>query len=156
VKKERGGGVLLFARLHYISAETDNTPITNYMKRIILTAFAVIALLAGCEKAERGSDNFLVGTSYRTDGYKAIMGALFGYTYNVFEFSTDSEGTAYWTNASGAQNGTDGEFTYVLDYPNLSVTKKGETTKYVFKDRRTFVFLKDDGTQNTMITYYKM
>lgn len=148
--------MLLFARLHYISAETDNTPITNHMKRIILTAFAVIALLVGCEKAERGSDNFLVGTSYQTDGYAPLMGSLFGYIYNVFEFSTDSEGISYWTNADGVQKGTDGAFTYVLDYPNLSVTSDGETTKYVFKDKRTFVYLKDDGTQNTMITYYKM
>lgn len=127
------------------------------MKRLIFATIVAISLLAGCGKEESGSqlDTRLVGTSYQTDGYKALMQALYGSTYRILEFTSATKGVAYWTDAKGVQNGSDGEFTYTLNYPSLTATFAKSVEKFQFKDERTFVFIKDDGTPNNSITYYK-
>lgn len=127
------------------------------MKRLIFATIVAISLLAGCGKEESGSrlDTRLVGTSYQTDGYKAFMQALYGSTYRIMEFTSETKGVAYWTDAKGVQNGSDGEFTYTLNYPDMRVVRGDIVENYKFKDERTFVFIKDDGKPNNSITYYK-
>lgn len=124
------------------------------MKKFILLFALLMPIFLGCGKEDK-ADSRLAGTSYRTDGFKAVMQPIWGYYYHVLEFSTSTAGIAYWTDKNGNQNGTDGEFTYTLTYPDLYVTFKDEVRHYTFSDARTFVYIKDDGTPNTMLKYYK-
>ena len=126
------------------------------MKKIFTIALAVLCL-AGCNK-ESGpkADDRLVGTTFRTDAYKSLMGPLYGYQYHLYEFTSVSDGVAYWADKNGNQNGSDGNFTYRLEYPDLYVTdKNGEQTHFQFIDSRSFSLVKTDGTMNKSFTYYK-
>ena len=128
------------------------------MKRILI--LAIIGLFAaGCGKQnaepENRVDERLVGTTYRTDGVK-MMEVIWGYYYHLFDFDTATSGVAYFADRKGGQNGSDGDFTYRLDYPELYITREdGKVEHYRFLDSRTFVLIKDDGEPNTMFTYYK-
>ena len=125
------------------------------MKKFLLL-LAALTILVGCSKDDGKNDNRLAGSSFRTDGYKTVM-SFWGYHYHVIEFSTNSSGVAYWTDKSGKQNGSDGDFTYSLSYPDLYITKDDGTKEhYRFKDSRSFVYIKDDGNPNNLLEYFKM
>lgn len=127
------------------------------MKKILIVIVALLSVIA-CSKGGSGgkSDNSLVGSTFRTTGYSAVYYTIWGYYYHVYEFETSSRGYAYWADKNGNQKGNDGDFTYVLSYPNLTITRKDKTVeKFKFKDSRTFVFVLDDGSLNSSITYYK-
>ena len=129
------------------------------MKRI-LTIFAVcVTAFVACQKGDTAPKEAtrLVGSSYRTDGYRAIM-SIFGYYYHILEFDTATTGVAYWTDSSGRQNGSDGGFYYRLEYPDLYVTEDedGDTLHYRFEDSRSFFLVAKDGTINKSMDYYKM
>ena len=130
------------------------------MKKL-LYAFA-IALVAtvSCGKQdvepEQKEDTRLVGTSYKTTDVSVM--SMFGRAGHVFEFDTATTGIAYWVGKDGKQNATDGEFTYELNYPDLTITKTrtsdGDTSVlvFVFQDARSFYRSYADGTR---VTYYK-
>lgn len=126
------------------------------MKRFLLIAVTAL-LMVGCEKeAEIKADNRLVGTTYRTDGYASIMGPIFGHYYHSYEFSTEQDGVAYWCDKKGDQNGSDGNFTYKLEYPELYITKSdGEEMHYRFTDARSFGLVKERGEVSSSMMYYK-
>ena len=126
------------------------------MRKVLLVALALVCL-AGCNK-ESGpkADDRLVGTTFRTDAYKSLMGPLFGYQYHLFDFTTTSEGVAYWADKNGNQNGSDGNITYRLEYPELYIVdKNGEEDHFRFLDARSFSLVKTDGEVNKSFTYYK-
>ena len=126
------------------------------MRKIVLVALAMVCL-AGCNK-ENGLkvDDRLVGTTFRTDAYKSLMGPLYGYQYHLFDFTSTSDGVAYWADKNGNQNGSDGNITYRLEYPELFITDdEGQETHFRFIDARSFSLVKVDGTLNNSFTYYK-
>lgn len=127
------------------------------MKRMLSLCIAVVLTtsLIGCSKNDSDKDSRLVGLSFQTSGYSTVMSYLFNYYYHVMEFESANSGYAYWTDRNGAQNGTDGDFTYILEYPDLYVTQNGKQTHYRFKDSRAFAIVKDDGSLNSLFTYYK-
>ena len=126
------------------------------MKRILLLIIAVVCI-AGCNKEnDPKEDDRLVGTTFRTDAYKSLMGPVFGYQYHLYDFTSTSEGVAYWADKNGNQNGSDGNITYRLEYPELFITDDGgEETHFRFIDARAFSLVKVDGTLNNSFTYYK-
>lgn len=113
--------------------------------------------LFGCKKDnEPKADDRLVGTTYRTDAYKSLMGPLYGYQYHLYDFISTSEGVAYWADKNGKQNGSDGNITYRLEYPELYIVEEdGDETHFRFIDARSFSLVKVDGTLNSSFTYYK-
>lgn len=133
-------------------------PKYQIMKNILFAlAIALMATVScGKQNTETGPDSRLVGTSYKTTDVTVM--SMFGYAGHVFEFDTATTGVAYWVGRDGKQNGSDGEFTYTLDYPNMTVVQKkksseGTTTlNFVFQDSRTFYRSYADGTK---VTYYK-
>lgn len=126
------------------------------MRKVLLVALAMVCL-AGCNK-ESGpnADDRLVGTTFRTDAYKSLMEPLYGYRYHLYDFTSTSAGVAYWADKNGKQNGSDGNITYRLEYPDLFITDdKGEETRFRFIDARSFSLVKVDGSLNNSFTYYK-
>lgn len=130
------------------------------MKKILFAIAIALMATVSCGKQntepEQQEDTRLVGTSYKTTDVMVM--SMFGYAGHVFEFETATTGIAYWVGKDGKQNGSDGEFTYTLDYPNMTVVQnkkssEGTTTlNFVFQDSRTFYRSYNDGTK---VTYYK-
>lgn len=128
------------------------------MKKILFAlAIALMATVScGKQNTETGPDSRLVGTSYKTTDVTVM--SMFGYAGHIFEFDTATTGIAYWVGKDGKQSGTDGEFTYQLDYPNLTITTirssngNTSTNNFVFQDSRSFYRSYKDGTR---VTYYK-
>lgn len=126
------------------------------MKKILF-AFAIVLMATvscGKQNTEPEQDTRLVGCSFKTTDVSVM--SIFVYSGHVYEFDTATTGIAYWVGKDGKQNGSDGEFTYVLDYPKLTITKtkNGEvsTDNLTFKDARAFYREYKDGTK---VTYYK-
>ena len=129
------------------------------MKKIFFALAIALMATVSCGKQnadpEQKEDTRLVGTSYKTT--EVMVMSMFGYAGHVYEFDTATTGIAYWVGKDGKQNGTDGEFTYVLEYPKLTITKtngKGEvsTDNLTFQDARSFYREYKDGSK---VTYYK-
>lgn len=124
------------------------------MRKIVSALLAAICL-AGCGKGE--PENELVGTKWMTKSYSAFMSTLLGGTWNKwYEFTSNYTLDCYWTDASNNIIRSDGEQTYTYNYPDITITDaKGEETSFQFKDKRSFVLVKIDGTLNTSVTFYK-
>lgn len=124
------------------------------MKKIFIALMALAVISCGKQNTEPELDARLVGTSYKTTDVTVM--SIFGYAGHVYEFDTTTTGIAYWVGKDGKQNGSDGEFTYTLNYPNLTITKtkngKTSTDNLVFQDARTFSRIYADGTK---VNYYK-
>lgn len=122
------------------------------MRKFLIVTLAALCL-AGCSKF---NSNPLAGSSYRTDGYQAIM-SLWGHYYHIFEFSTATEGIAYWTDKQGYQNGSDGVFTYTVEGDDVYITPRDKSVQhYRIISSRAFVLIRIDGTENPSMTYYKL
>lgn len=125
------------------------------MRKFLVALMALAIVSCGKQNTEPELDSRLVGTSYKTTSVSVM--SIFGYAGHVYEFNTTTSGIAYWVGKDGKQNGSDGEFTYTLTYPNLKIKKKnskGETVvdDLLFQDQRTFYREYADGTK---VTYYK-
>ena len=123
------------------------------MKKITFLLLLSVLILSGCSKADGGKS--LEGSAFQSDAYSAMFYTLLGYYYHVFEFETKSSGVAYWADKNGRQNGSDGNFTYTYEHPDLYITNKSGKEHYVFIDSRTFVMVSDSGEQLKTIKYYK-
>lgn len=130
------------------------------MRKYLILAMAIC--IVSCGKPEPQAeqvpaDNELVGTKWMTTGLNSIMSLLQGGTwYEWFEFTSNTTLDCYWTDADNHVIESDGELTYTFSYPELFVTdSEGETDKYLFQDKRSFTFVKDDGELNTRIVFYK-
>lgn len=129
------------------------------MKKLLFALAIVLATTVSCGKQntepQKKEDDRLVGCSFKTTDVSVM--SMFGYRGHVYEFDTATDGIAYWVGADGKQNGSDGEFTYVLEYPKLTITKtngKGEvsTDNLIFQNARSFYREYKDGSK---VTYYK-
>lgn len=125
------------------------------MKKFFIALAALALISCGKQNTEPEQDTRLVGCSFKTTDVSVM--SIFGYRGHVYEFDTTTTGIAYWVGADGKQNGSDGEFTYVLEYPKLTIKKtngKGEvsTDNLTFQDARSFYREYKDGTR---VTYYK-
>lgn len=128
------------------------------MKKVLAIAVSILCL-AGCNKSQEtiNNNNELVGTKWMTTGYSSMMSILLGGTWNKwYEFTSNSTLDCYWTDAHGNIIDSDGEFNYTYNYPDLIVTEKdSEITKYVFQDKRSFSYIRPDGSINKQITFFR-
>lgn len=106
------------------------------MKKLALSLLFA-SILFGCS-VEDEFDTRLVGTKWTT--VDVVEGWFSGGTsYHTYEFTSASNGSIY-TTKNGNVIETYGDFTYVLVYPNISITDdEGDIYKYTFKDSRTMV-----------------
>lgn len=112
------------------------------MKKLLtltLLCTAISFCFLSCSKDEESTlDQRLVGTKWTT--VDVVEGWFSGGTsYRTYEFTTASSGSIY-TTKNGNVIETYGDLTYVLAYPNISITDdEGKVYKYTFKDSRTMV-----------------
>lgn len=115
------------------------------MKKLIFSLLAIVTIFfMGCSKEESNQepqlDDRLVGTEWITEDtvYELFYG---GVCYNVFEFTSTTTFENY-TTQNGRVVDSDGEFSYTLEYPILtlhSMNSDGDDYIFEFKDSRTIV-----------------
>lgn len=132
------------------------------MKKILFALAIALMATVSCGKQNTDVDSRLVGASFFSSGYSNILGPTMGIYGHIYKFTDAYHGSGIWLDENKKQVGDTEGFTYILDYPNLSITndKPGnsgiaKTYKYVFTDPNTFVELNDKGEQNKIATYYK-
>lgn len=97
--------------------------------------------MGGEEENVNKLDDRLVGTKWQTSdfAYKIIYG---GNPYDVYEFVSTTEVENYTTNQGNVVKSY-GTYTYVLDYPHITINHKSSDeitpNHYTFKDSRTMV-----------------
>ena len=125
--------------LDFSSNHTFKYSIIKKLFILTLLCTAISFCFSSCSKDEESLlDKRLVGTKWTT--VDVVEGWFSGGTsYHTYEFTSASNGSIY-TTKNGNVIETYGDFTYILTYPNIKITKTdGTILNYTFKDSRTMV-----------------
>ncbi len=132
------------------------------MKKILFAIAIALMATVSCNKQNADVDSRLIGTTFITSGYSNITGPLSGIYGQAYQFKDAYHGVMYWTDKNGNKTGDSETFSYILDYPNLSITYDkpessglARTNNFIFEDPDTFVLLNDEGKRNHIMTFRK-
>jgi len=125
------------------------------MKKILVLVLALASVCFSCSKDDDDVtpklDERLINTKWET--YDFAYSIIYGGTaYEVYDFTSTTEVEQY-TSKNGKIVDTDGTYSYILEYPTLTITKEDNKKEvFIFKDTRTFI--RDGAEENAPYAKY--